>query len=152
MSITFFHFFVLLFDIKNKKVIPLTASFETKNLNTYKVFRFFRARDGTRTRDPNLGKVVLHQLSHSRIFSLFSSSFQKNEAGSPFSVFPSPPCTLKITYWIRFPPVLLFPYLSGQALDRLVTVSSIRYRTSTSALSTSFSSRGLTAFAWDISS
>ena len=27
-----------------------------------------RARDGTRTRDPDLGKVVLHQLSHSRIF------------------------------------------------------------------------------------
>ena len=26
-----------------------------------------RARDGTRTRDPDLGKVVLHQLSHSRI-------------------------------------------------------------------------------------
>ena len=28
----------------------------------------FRARDGTRTRDPDLGKVVLHQLSHSRIY------------------------------------------------------------------------------------
>ena len=28
---------------------------------------FFRARDGTRTRDPDLGKVVLHQLSHSRM-------------------------------------------------------------------------------------
>ena len=27
-----------------------------------------RARDGTRTRDPDLGKVVLHQLSHSRIY------------------------------------------------------------------------------------
>ena len=26
-----------------------------------------RARDGTRTRDPNLGKVVLYQLSYSRI-------------------------------------------------------------------------------------
>ena len=26
-----------------------------------------RARDGTRTRDPDLGKVVLHQLSHSRM-------------------------------------------------------------------------------------
>ena len=26
-----------------------------------------KARDGTRTRDPDLGKVVLHQLSHSRI-------------------------------------------------------------------------------------
>ena len=28
---------------------------------------FPRARDGTRTRGPDLGKVVLHQLSHSRI-------------------------------------------------------------------------------------
>ena len=41
---------------------------------------------------------------------------------------------------------------SGQTLDRLVTVSSIHYCTSTSALSTSSSSRGLTPFGWDISS
>ena len=27
-----------------------------------------RARDGTRTRGPDLGKVVLHQLSHSRTY------------------------------------------------------------------------------------
>ncbi len=40
----------------------------------------------------------------------------------------------------------------GQALDRLVTVSSMCYRTSTSALSTSSSSRGLTSYEWDISS
>ena len=33
----------------------------------------FRARDGTRTRDPDLGKVVLHQLSHSRIYYIFTS-------------------------------------------------------------------------------
>ena len=30
------------------------------------IFYTKRARDGTRTRDPHLGKVVLHQLSHSR--------------------------------------------------------------------------------------
>ena len=30
-------------------------------------FVYKKARDGTRTRDPDLGKVVLHQLSHSRI-------------------------------------------------------------------------------------
>ena len=41
---------------------------------------------------------------------------------------------------------------SGQALDRLVTVSSMPYGTSTPALSTSSSSRGLTSFEWDISS
>ena len=28
----------------------------------------FRAENGTRTRDPNLGKVVLYQLSYSRRF------------------------------------------------------------------------------------
>ena len=38
------------------------------------------------------------------------------------------------------------PRLVGQALTRLVTVSSMCYHTSTSALSTSSSSRGLTSF------
>ena len=38
----------------------------------------------------------------------------------------------------------LFPSRFGQALDRLVTVSSTRYRASTSALSTLYSSRDLT--------
>ena len=43
--------------------------------------------------------------------------------------------------------------LLGYALDLLVTVSSMRYRTSTSALSSSSSSRGLTNLTlWDISS
>ena len=37
-----------------------------------------------------------------------------------------------------------FPSCFGQALDRLVTVSSTRYRASTSALSTLYSSRDLT--------
>ena len=43
---------------------------------------------------------------------------------------------------------LVFPKRSafGYALDRLVTVSSMCYHTSTSALSTSSSSRGLTTF------
>ena len=36
--------------------------------------------------------------------------------------------------------------LLGHALDRLVSVSSMRYRTSTSDLSTSPSSRGLTTY------
>ncbi len=46
---------------------------------------------------------------------------------------------------ICFANVLPLSQLLGQALDRLVTVSSIRCRTSTSALSTSSSSRGLTS-------
>ena len=32
-----------------------------------------RAIDGVRTRDPDLGKVVLYQLSHYRVFYLCSS-------------------------------------------------------------------------------
>ena len=50
--------------------------------------------------------------------------------------------------------IILFPItLLGYALDLLVTVSSMCYHTSTSALSTSSSSRGLTNLTlWDISS
>ena len=47
------------------------------------VFLFsLRARDGTRTRDPDLGKVVLHQLSHSRILSCISASDFSKYTGS----------------------------------------------------------------------
>ena len=45
-----------------------------------------------------------------------------------------------------------FGWPSGQLLDLLVSVSSVHYCTSTSDLSTSSSSRGLTTFVWDISS
>ena len=51
-----------------------------------------------------------------------------------------------------FLPVLTAFSLVGQALTLLVAVSSIRYRTSTPALSTSSSSRGFTPFGWDLSS
>ena len=47
---------------------------------------------------------------------------------------------------------VLFSCPLGQALDRLVTVSSTHCCASTPALSTSSSSRGLTSFEWDISS
>ena len=49
-------------------------------------------------------------------------------------------------------PTALRSTVPGQTLDRLVTVSSMHCCTSTSALSTSSSSRGLTSFEWDISS
>ena len=59
----------------------------------------------------------------------------------PVSVHPS---VSKLTLVCPFPvrPAFL---LFGQALDRLVAVSSIHYCTSTPALSTSSSSRGLTS-------
>ena len=44
------------------------------------IFCIKRARDGTRTRDPHLGKVVLHQLSHSRICAGFFEFAKKNVA------------------------------------------------------------------------
>ena len=46
-----------------------------------------RARDGTRTRDPDLGKVVLHQLSHSRMSCVFSTQelyYQRPKSLSTF--------------------------------------------------------------------
>ena len=59
--------------------------------------------------------------------------------------------TLLLPLW-KFCLRLAFTLSSGQALDRLVAVSSMHLCTSTSALSTSSSSRGLTPFGWDISS
>ena len=56
-------------------------------------------------------------------------------------------CTFKTTYKFKsllHPFFLTLSYLLGYALDRLVTVSSMHYCTSTSALSTLSSSRGLT--------
>ncbi len=50
------------------KCFQMGATDKIKNLHKYGLFHTIqRARDGTRTRDPDLGKVVLHQLSHSRI-------------------------------------------------------------------------------------
>ena len=40
---------------------------EKKHLKSFGNSSAFRATDGVRTRDPNLGKVVLYQLSHCRI-------------------------------------------------------------------------------------
>ena len=52
-----------------------TAGLEVKKSDSFLESLFFnmKARDGTRTRGPDLGKVVLHQLSHSRILPCFSA-------------------------------------------------------------------------------
>ena len=55
-------------------------------------------------------------------------------------------CTFKTAYKKYFHPLPIHHH-SGHALDRLVAVSSMHCCTSTSALSTSSSSRGLTACA-----
>ena len=53
--------------------------------------------------------------------------------------------------FLLYKPRVFFTLFSGQALDRLVTVSSIHCCTSTSVLSTWSSSRGLTSFCYGIS-
>lgn len=68
--------------LKNKKKKPL------------QLLLSFRAGDETRTRDPNLGKVVLYQLSYSRIkkeckdtavVNIVNSKPKKNPPFHPFS-------------------------------------------------------------------
>ena len=81
----------------------------------------------------------------------------KEIKSSCFQLLPS--CSFKTTHCFFFSSCLFssvifwwpYPVFSGQALDLLVSVSSIRYRTSTSDLSTSSSSRGLTSFCYGIS-
>ena len=70
-----------------------------------------------------------------QMFSLYQECFSTSKLA------PNPSCS-----------ILPLPRLVGQALTRLVTVSSMHCCTSTSALSTSSSSRGFTSFEWDISS
>ena len=53
-------------DIRNPlPQIRIKSKHEKSFLNIWKLFS--RATDGVRTRDPDLGKVVLYQLSHCRI-------------------------------------------------------------------------------------
>ena len=49
----------------------MTSLFQS---NTFAFWRNKKARDGTRTRGLDLGKVALHQLSHSRIYVLLNTS------------------------------------------------------------------------------
>ena len=64
----------------------------------------------------------------------------------------SPSVMLMKASFLRIPSGLSpLVFLFGQVLDRLVTVSSTRYRASTPALSTSSSSRGLTNLRYGIS-
>ena len=49
-----------------------------------------RAENGTRTRDPNLGKVVLYQLSYFRLF-LLKIDGEEEETRTPTSQLTLPP-------------------------------------------------------------
>ena len=54
------------FNIQNKALaLSQKKALQTKCLQGF--FKFYGAKNETRTRDPDLGKVVLYQLSYSRI-------------------------------------------------------------------------------------
>ena len=78
---------------------------------------------------------------HSMPFALQMSAFSAVLRKFHLTSFHGTTKTLNSAFGFASPSLSVF----GQALDRLVAVSSIRYRTSTSALSTSSSSRGLTS-------
>ena len=66
---------------------------EVKIKNEQEIFllvRFNGADDGVRTRDPNLGKVVLYQLSHIRICCI-----SKKRNGGRYWVRTSDPCRVE---------------------------------------------------------
>ena len=46
--------------------MPMGSDIHSDSLTAVPPYRRLRAGNGTRTRDPNLGKVVLYQLSYSR--------------------------------------------------------------------------------------
>ena len=52
---------------------------------TYKSYPFLRAENEARTRDPNLGKVVLYQLSYFRRINseMFDSNCEEKETRTP---------------------------------------------------------------------
>ena len=125
----------------------------TKNLANADVYKVFQApRVGLEPTTPRL-TAACSTIELSRITSSFFSSdifyaFLRFHIPSKLYTELSLP---HLGFLLVFS-VLLSPMTLGQALDRLVAVSSIHYCTSTSALSTSSSSRGLTSFEWDISS
>ena len=100
-----------------------------------------------RTNNPAVNSRVLYHWAIEDYFFFFSSDIFY---ALPRSHIPSKLYTDLSHILVFF--VLPFLWRSGQALDRLVAVSSMHCCTSTSALSTLSSLRGLTAFAWDISS
>ena len=53
-------------DPKGSRVRPFSPVYKKRKNHFKVVLSFFRAGKGTRTLDPDLGKVVLYQLSYSR--------------------------------------------------------------------------------------
>src|SRR5215218_1548828 len=68
-------------------------------------YYLLRAGNGTRTRDPNLGKVVLYQLSYSRVLTSISvaSATDKRRRDSPHHGTTPSACTAYHSVWARRP-------------------------------------------------
>ena len=54
-----------------ERPLPPQSSVSTNSTTRTNIKPMLRAKNGTRTRDPNLGKVVLYQLSYFRVFGKF---------------------------------------------------------------------------------
>ena len=66
------------FRIQKKRVMGIEPTYLAWKASVLPLnYTRMRAIDGTRTRDPNLGKVVLHQLSHYRIYFVFADVSQR---------------------------------------------------------------------------
>ena len=117
---------------------------KNKNLANTDVYKVFPTpRVGLEPTTPRLTAACSTiELSRTILFPSLpgpSSSHTPSKSHTEFS--PKPYIPLTMTSCLL--PFSSFHRLSGQALDRLVTVSSMHCCTSTSALSTSSSSRGL---------
>src|SRR5690554_5657454 len=69
---------------KTRTCTPLTGT----SPSSWRVYQFHhlgkrRAKDGTRTRDPDLGKVVLYQLSYFRVSKLRGKGIKNNQSPKP---------------------------------------------------------------------
>ena len=110
----------------------------------------------TRTYDPTVNSRLLYRLSYRGISIALTGIVYYtflNFASTIFIFFDTYLQNHILNCWSSEYFTTLFSLnLIGQALDRLVSVSSMCYHTSTSDLSTSSSSRGLTTCVWDISS
>ena len=91
-----------------------------------------KARDGIRTRDPRLGKAILHHWA-TRAHDMYLQNYTQ-------TIFSN--CK---SYWLK-PVISIRLSTLGQAFDRLVTVNSTHRCASIPALSTSSSLRGLSLF------
>ena len=71
-----------------------------------------RAENGTRTRDLNLGKVALYQLSYFRVYLPFNKVARPSDSRMPKPLFPGPLFSVMQMYDEN----LIFQILSGKIL------------------------------------